>query len=121
MVFLQILASTNISDSFHLEENSEQKKTFPPARKCVSSSQNAFKNTFALDGKIKLTVPGVSQIWRKKWFPLVRKSVSTSRTKVIFQKLDLPVSTYRKKTLNKRILFQLDRKPVSTSGNGEFV
>ena len=54
----------------------------------------------------------------KKLFPLARKSVSTSRNKVIFQKLDLPVSTNRK---NKRILFQLGRKSVYTSGNGEFV
>ena len=54
----------------------------------------------------------------KKLFPLARKSVSTSRNKVIFQKLDLPVSTNRK---NKRILFQLGRKSVYTSGNAEFV
>ena len=40
----------------------------------------------------------------KKWFPLARKSVFTSRNKVIFQNLDLPIST------NKRILFQLNRK-----------
>ena len=82
-----------------------------------------FTNTFPLDGKIKLSVAGaVSGNGRKKkWFPLARKSVSTSRNNVIFQKLDIPVSTNRKKTLNKRILFQLDRKSVSTSGNGEFV
>ena len=29
----------------------------------------------------------------KKWFPLARKSVSASRNKAIFQKLDLLVST----------------------------
>ena len=73
------------------------KKAFQPPRKCVSSSQNAFKNTFPLDGKIKLAMTGVSQIRRKKWFPLARKSVSTSRNKVIFQKLDLPFSINRKK------------------------
>ena len=64
---------------------------------------------------------GMSQTGRKKWFPLARKSVSTSKNKVIFQKLDLPVSTNRKKSPNKRILFQLDKKSVSTSENGEFV
>ena len=31
----------------------------------------------------------------KKWFQLARKSVATSRNKVIFQKLDLPVATNR--------------------------
>ena len=77
---------------------------------------------FPLDGKIKLAVAGVSQIGRKKWFPLARKSVSTSRNKVIFEKLNLPVSTNRKKkSLNKIILFQLDRKSVFTSGNEELV
>ena len=54
----------------------------------------------------------------KKWFPQARKSVSTSRNKVIFQKFDLQTE---KKYLNKRILFQVDRKSVSTSGNEEFV
>ena len=48
-------------------------KAFPLARKCVSTSQNAFKNTFPLDGKIKLAVAGVSEIGRKK-------TVSTSQT-----------------------------------------
>ena len=57
----------------------------------------------------------------KKWFPQARKSVSTSRNKVIFQKFDFPVPTNRKKYLNKRILFQVDRKSVSTSGNEEFI
>ena len=55
----------------------------------------------------------------KKWFPIARIWVSTGRNKVIFQKLELPVSTNRKKYINKRILFWLDRKLVSTSGNGE--
>ena len=40
----------------------EIKRAFPLARKCVSTSQNAIKNTFPLDGKIKLAVAGVSQI-----------------------------------------------------------
>ena len=53
-----------------------------------------------------------------KWFPLARKSVSTSRNKVIFQKLD---SRFPQTEQNKRILSQLDRKSVSTSGNREFV
>ena len=39
----------------------------------------------------------MSQNGRKKWVSLARKSVSTSRNKVIFQKLDLSVSTNREK------------------------
>ena len=67
---------------------------------------------FSLDGKIKLAVAGVSQNGRKKWFPLARKSVSTSKNKVIFQKFDSRFQQTEKKTLNKRILFQVDRKSV---------
>ena len=47
-----------------------------------------FTNKFPLDGKIKLPVVRVSENERKIWFPPARKSVSTSRSKVIFQKLD---------------------------------
>ena len=42
------------------------KKTFPLAKKSVSTDRNAFTNTLPLDGKIKLAVAGVSQIGRKK-------------------------------------------------------
>ena len=42
------------------------------------------QNTFPLDGKIKLSVAGVSENGRRKWFRLSRKSVSTSTNKVIF-------------------------------------
>ena len=42
------------------------KKVFPPARKSLSNNRNASENTFALDGKIKLAVPGASQNGRKK-------------------------------------------------------
>ena len=63
---------------------------FSPAKKSLSTNRNAFKNTFPTDGKIKLAVAGASQNGRKKLFPLARKSV-----KVIFRKLDLPVSTNR--------------------------
>ena len=62
------------------------KKAFPPARICVSTSQNAFNNTFPLDGKIKVAVAGVSQTGRKKWFPLARNSVSPSMYKNNFFK-----------------------------------
>ena len=41
------------------------KNVFPLAKKSFSTNRNAFKNTFPLDGKIKL-VAGVSQNGRKK-------------------------------------------------------
>ena len=72
--------------------------------------QDSFKNTLPRDGKIKLAVAGLSEERRKKWFSSAKKSVFSSRNKVIFHKLDFPVSTNRKKSLNKRILFQLNRK-----------
>ena len=100
-----------LKNDFHKPEN-----PFPLTR-----MQNLFKNTFPLDGKIKLPVAGVSENGRKKWFLLARKSISSSRYKIIFQNLDFPVSTSRKKSLNKRILFELNRKLVSIGGNGEFV
>ena len=52
---------------------------------------------------------------QKKWFPLVRKSVSTRRNKVIFQKLDFRFPQTDKKSLSKRMVFQLDRMSVSTT------
>ena len=71
---------------------------FPLARKSFFTNQNAFKNTFPQEEKIKLAVAGVYQNGRKKkWFPLARKSVATSRNKVIFQKLDLSLFTSRTK------------------------
>ena len=81
--------------------------------------EGSFKNTFPLDGKIKLAVASVSKNGRKKWFLLARKSVSTSRNQVIFQKSDSPFSSIKKKYLNKLMVFQLNRKLVSTSRNGK--
>ena len=58
----------------------------------------------------------------KRYFPPARISVSTSRNKIIFQKLHFPYGFhYSKKSLNKRILFQIHRISVPISGNGEFV
>ena len=50
---------------------------------------NSFKNKFPLDGKIMLAVAEVSENGRKKWFTLARKSVFTSRNKVVSHKLDI--------------------------------
>ena len=56
-----------------------------------------------------------------------KKMVSTSQ-KISFHQQEISknwisamVSTSRKKSPNKKILFQVDRKSVSTSKNGEFV
>ena len=76
-----------------------------------SRLQDLFTNMFPLDGKIKLSVSGVSENG-KKCFSLARKSVFTSRNKVVFQKL---YSSSRQRSPNKRIMFQVDRKSFSTS------
>ena len=52
--------------------------------------QDLFANTSPLDEKMKLSVAGVTENGRRKWFPLARKSVSPSQNKVILQKLDFP-------------------------------
>ena len=54
----------------------------------------------------------------KKWFTLARKSVSTSRNKLFFKNW---IPTSREKSSDKRILFQVYRKPVSTCRNGDFI
>ena len=74
------------------------KKLFPLDRKSLSTNRNTFQNMFPLEGKIMLAVAGRHQNGRKKRFPIVRKSVALRRNKVIFQTLDLPVSTNRTKT-----------------------
>ena len=76
--------------------------------------QYRFKNTFPLDGKIKLAVGELSENRRKK-------NGFSSRNKVIFQNLDFPLSTRRIKSLNKRIPFGLNRKSVSIIGDRELV
>ena len=61
----------------------------------------------------------MSQNGRKKTVSLARKSVSTCKNKVIFSKIKFLVShKQKKKAVNKRILFQVDKKLVSTSGDG---
>ena len=64
---------------------------------------------------------GVSQNGGKKWFPLATESVSTSRNKVIFQKLDLPVSTNGKRISNYKNIVSNTQKVGFQYGNGEFV
>ena len=71
----QNYVSTRRKKNYHSQKCLKiDKKSVPLARKCVSTSQNAFKNALPLDGKIKLAMAGVSQIGRKKGFQ--EKSVS---------------------------------------------
>ena len=91
------------------------------ARKSLSTNRNAFRNTFPLEGKIKLAVAGLSQN-RKKRFPLARKNqFPLAGIRLYFKNWSSRFPQTEQKSRNKRILFQLDRKPVSTSRNGEFV
>ena len=64
---------------------------FPLSRNpcALTEIQDSFINTLPLDGNMELVVIGVSVNG-------VRKSVSTSTNKVIFQNLNFPVSTSRK-------------------------
>ena len=64
-----------------------------------------------LDGKIKLSVAEVSEDGRKKWFSPSRKSIFTLRNKFFFKNW---IFTSRKKSSNKKILCEVDRKSVST-------
>ena len=54
--------------------------------------QGLFTNTFSLAGKIKLSVAGVSEYGRKKWYPQARESVSTNRDKVFFSTIGFPLA-----------------------------
>ena len=60
----QNYVSTRREKNYHWQKclKNKERKAFPLARKSVFTSQNAFKNTFPLGGKIKLAVAGVSQI-----------------------------------------------------------
>ena len=80
-------------------------------RKFVSTIWN--ENMFSPDKKY-LLLAGVS-VKSKKKLLLAKKSVSTSRNKVSLKKIIVIVS------LNKTILFLLDRTFVFTSRNEEFV
>ena len=77
--------------------------------------QNLFTNTFPLEGKIKLSVAEESQNGRKKGFPQPDNQFPLTRIRLYFKKL---ISNTRKKCPYRRILFQIDRKSGSTSGNG---
>ena len=77
------------------------KKAFPLARKCVSTSQNAFKNTFWLDQK-KLSLTEMSKNQIKKRFHQSKMCL----------KIRFPLA---KKTMNDRNVSEIDKRSISTS------
>ena len=94
------------------------KEAFPLPSKSLFTYRNAFKNTFPLNGKIKLAVAGVSQNRRKK---MEENQFASAEIRLFFKNWISHFPQTGKKSLNKGILFQIDRKSVSTSWNGEFV
>ena len=80
--------------------------------------QDLFTYTFPLDEKIKPLEAGVSENGRKNGFHWPENQFSLARIDY-FSKIGLPLA--EKKSPNKGIIFQVDRKSVSTSRNGEFV
>ena len=58
---------------------------------------------------------GVSDNGRKKWFLLPRKQFPLAEIRLFLKNC---ISTSRKTNPNKRVLFQVGRKSVSTSRNG---
>ena len=107
-----------------LAERSEKqiKTVYPLARKSLSTNRNAFKNTFPLYGKIKLAVAaGESQNGRKKkGLPQPENQFPLAEIRLFFKNWISRFPETEQKSLNKIILFQLDRKLVSASKNGEF-
>ena len=68
-----------------------------------------------------MAVAGVSQNGRKSDLHWPENQLPLARIKLFFKNwISLSPQT-KKKTLNKRILFQVDKKLVSTSGMEEFV
>ena len=81
-----------------------------------------FTNKFPVDGKLKLSVAGVSENRRKNCFHLPENQFPLAGIRLYFKNwISFMVSTSRKKIQNKRILFQVDRKLFSTRRNGEFI
>ena len=74
------------------------------------------ENLFPLTG-----IAGVSEKKkRKNFFNKPKKQIPLTKIRLLFKKRisQFPLAA-KKKSLNKRIMFQLNRKLVSTGGNGE--
>ena len=80
--------------------------------------QDLSRKTFPSDGKIKLSVTGVSENGRRM-VSTSQKICFHQQEEDYFSKIGFPLA--KNKCPNKRILFQMDRKSVSTSRNGDFV
>ena len=81
--------------------------------------QHLLAKTFPLDGKIKLSVAGVSKNERKKKVSTSQKISFHQQELGYFSKIEFALA--EKKSPNKTILFQVDRKSVCTSRNEIFV
>ena len=84
----------------------------------LARMQHLFTNTFPLNGEIRLSVARMRKNGRKRMFPLVRKLVPLAGIRLFFKN---GISTSKKISPNKRILFQVDRKSVSTNRKGKFI
>ena len=73
--------------------------------------KDLLKNKSIVDVEKALTTKSMCKV-EENWFPLDRKLVSTSGNKVFLQKLEK-----KKKSVNKRILFLLNRKSGPTDRN----
>ena len=80
--------------------------------------QDLFANKFLLDRKIMLPVAGGSENRKKNGFQQPENQFPLAGKRLFFKNW---ISTSRKKSSNKRILFQVDRKLVSTSRDEELV
>ena len=110
----KIWVSNNFSDCFHLYKKKLEKENgfhrienaCPPFR-----LEDSFKNAFTLDQK-QPSLERVSEKWEK---------ISPTSQKINFYMQEFPSPNFKsfKKALNKKILFPLDKKSVSTSRNEE--
>ena len=81
--------------------------------------QDLFTNTFPLDGKINLSVAMCLKMEEKNSLHQPENQFPLAGISLFFKNWISPSS--RKKSPNKRVLFQVHRKSVSTRKNGEFV
>ena len=111
----KLVSTARMKDSLQKYVSNRREKIPGMPRNKIKKRFKYPENLFPLTG-----IARVSEKKRKKWFRQASKSVTTSKNKIAFQKLDFPVSTSsKKKSLNKRIMFKLNRKLVSTGRNGE--
>ena len=140
---LQKMVSTSQKISFHQPEcRIRFQTTFPLDEQKLSLAEMSEKqvkkrfhqreNLFPLTGmRLKIFLQSrrkntASSSWsvskRKKKMASTGRKISVHlQESGHFSKIGFPDSHKQKKTLNKRILFQVDKKSVFTNGNEEFV